>query len=157
MNSLHYLEHRLPLLFLLIALNLAGCSEPVFYPVRELTDQILVPRHGYENKLTHQTCGQYANGLCVASKFVEYDLTAKEFREQLSRLGFVCKFGDKEYKVCVDQAGFCRTTYSRNFLQKLFGGGTKQVEFLPATPVQALIDGRLRCFSPAYYDWDTIH
>lgn len=152
------MRYRKTLLLLLLLLPpLTDCSGPAVYPQGDLADQILVARHGHDGKLTNQTCLKYDKGKCVDMHLIEYDLSDKAFRDNARRLQFFCKMGGREYKICPDRPGFCRTTYPDcNWLTSIFGCD-KQVDYVPATPIAPLADAHLQCFSIAKYDWDEIN
>lgn len=147
---------RFKSLLLLLLLPLINCGSPEIYPQGELADQILVARHGHEGSLTNQTCLAYDHDKCVKESLITYDLSNQSFRDTARRLQFVCKMGGKEYKICPDKPGFCRTTDPCNWFSSTFQGCEKQIEYVPASPTQLLIDGRIRCFSRSKYDWDAI-
>lgn len=151
MNSLHSLK-----LCTLLSLLLFSCSSPRLYPQGSLGDQILVARHHHEGKLTNRVCTKYKGETCIEDSVIEYDLSSSVFREEARKLNFVCKVGGRQYKICPDQPGFCRTTYQKNWFQKIVGGGKKNVEYLSGSPTQTLIDLHIRCFSETQYDWDSI-
>lgn len=133
---------------------LSNCGSPVIYPQGDMADQILVARHGHDGKLTNQTCRKYEKGQCVDMHLIDYDISDKSFRDNARRLQFVCKMGGKEYKFCTDRPGLCRTTYDCTWLQNIFGGCTKNIEYIPANPIAPLADAHLQCFSTSKYDWD---
>lgn len=142
---------------LLLSLLLSNCTAPQTYPQGQLADQILVARHGHEGKLTNQVCTTYdKDAKCISWNLIEYDLSQQTFRDTARRLQFICKMGGKRYKICPDRPGICRTTYSCNWFTGIFGGCDKNVEYVPASPTEVLIQSHVKCFSESQYSWESI-
>lgn len=77
-------------------------------PQHELSDQILKPRRGYDGKLTNRACLEYDGKECKKDNVISYDLSDSKFRETANKLDFICNIGGKRFKICMDQAAFCR-------------------------------------------------
>ena len=77
----------------------------------------------------------------------EYLLTDATFRKTANDLGFICNIGNKRYKICPDQPGFCRTWYKNRFIIK----DKKMVDYIPADNYQFLLDAGTRCFQKDKY------
>lgn len=83
-------------------------------------------------------------------------MIAPESRQQLVRFDFVCKLAGRRFHPCEDRPGFCRRTYDCSWLELAFGACAPDVEFVPMSPYQALIDADLKCFSERAYSWDEV-
>ena len=105
---------------LLITMFFASCStvKEVFEPKsdmdevheahRPLDAQRLIPRQGYEGKLTNRVCTKWYGGECESDSTREYSLKDPAIRKRLIKLGFACRISGKRWRVCPNDAGFCR-------------------------------------------------
>lgn len=134
---------------MITAFVLSACSTEV-YPRHALVEQILKPRAGHKG-LTNRVCLEYSGDTCVRDEIVEYFLTDSQFRKTAADLGFVCKVGEKRYKICRDEPGFCRTTYRKQGFLGL--RKEKVVEFLPVDNYDFLIAAKTRCFQKDRYNF----
>lgn len=140
MNS-KYIKALWPLLLLL----LPSCQSEQIYMNVPLVSQTLKPRTGHDGKLTHSHCVKYSGDVCENNEITDYDLNDSNFRTQANQLGFVCVIGIHRYKICLDKAGFCHLNYP--VCPTPDCNGIKPIEeFIPAVPVQFLIDADLRCY-----------
>jgi hypothetical protein len=141
---------RCSLLLSLLLFN-ACASGPSSYPQHTLVDQILRPRTGYTG-LTNSWCERWEDGRCQSLKIEDHPLTP-EFRKQLNDFKFICRVGDRRFKVCVDKEGLCRREvkdcghwWCRD----------KVIEvFIPITDYQYLLNANTKCFNRNRYPyWD---
>lgn len=135
---------------------LSKCSEQKIYTQHELAEEILSARPGHDGKLTNQACLVYQGNVCTSWSVKEYDITDVNVRKELNTLNFVCKISGKRYKVCLDQPGFCRMSYTKNCLWFLCGDPTLHTDYIPIAPYQAVLDSGVKCFNQAKYGFEEI-
>jgi len=143
-------------LSLLSVVVTGGCAGVEIYPAHSLVDQIIMPRAGYDGKLTNRTCGAYKDGKCSDEKIQTYDLSDALFRKTANDLKFLCNVGGRRFKICMDKPGFCRfssETYKCGFLG--LAKCSKQIEeYLPASPYQFLLDAKVKCSNKENYPFE---
>lgn len=123
---------------LLLAIALSACET---LPKHPLSKQILRVRQGYDGHLTHRR----------DDVIQAHSLSDPEFRKTLNDLDFICRIGNKRYKVCLDKPGYCR----RKFEQKcfIFCGKRKLIweKYLPASDHLFLVAAGTTCFNKHIY------
>jgi hypothetical protein len=123
---------------------------------RPLEAQRLIPRKGYEGKLTNRICLKWYGDKCEAESIKEYSLKDKSVRELLIKLQFACHIGGKRYRVCPDREGFCRRekkTVCKKWGKKVFSRkkvcrkweDEKKESFIPVSNYNFLLDASTEC------------
>ena len=143
------LNNFLKLLCLALALVLSNCKSLQIedhYTRGSLVSQLLVFRTEYPNKLTNRS----------SDNIVSYDLTDSNVRSELDKLYFVCTINQKEYHICQDKAGLCRTLNDCAKWKKILFKPDECIEhkqeFLSSdTDLKFLVDANTECKSEIYY------
>lgn len=121
-----------------------------------LIGQRLIPRKGNEGFLTNQACLKYEGKDCVQKSLLTYDMNDPILRDRLANeLKFACKMGNKRFRICKKDPGFCRQEWGCiEWKKKLVSRktycskeGVTKKEYIPVTEYQRLIDGSLECRS----------
>ena len=124
---------------------------------RPLEKQRLIPRQGYEGRLTNRICTKWYGDKCESESTREYSLKDKATRKRLIGLNFACHVGDKRYRICPDKEGLCRRekkTYCSKWVRKHIFTNKKKCKkwkvkginkFIPITDYQFLLDSRTEC------------
>lgn len=138
-----------------LILLIPGCAgKPIEYTRQPLRDKILRPYPGKVG-LIEEACKRDEDGNCVYS-FEEYDLNDRATRMRLRDAGFVCNVAGTVYRVAQEKAGLVLERHDQKcFLA--FCGKSKEVEidFIPITNTQRLLDARTVCFSHFSFDYDS--
>lgn len=145
------------LLPLLLPVLLNNCVTEPTYLQHPLESEIISPRPGHDGKLTNRArvCVAEQDGKCIKWGFTvkEYDLSDPNFRTLVNRMGFICSVGCHRYKICIDKPGFCRVSYTSNWIGGLFGQRDRHEDYLPISPYQAVLDANVRCFNQSIYNF----
>lgn len=123
---------------------------------RPLEKQRLIPRPGFEGKLTNRVCLKFYGDLCEKESVREYDLNDEVTRNRLIDLQFACHVGGKRHRICPDKAGLCRremekvcTKWGRTIFkrEKVCRNWKEEIteKFIPITDYQFLLDSRTEC------------
>lgn len=147
-------------LWVAVVLGFACATVPTIYPEHPLSDQILKPREGFDNKLTNRAClpktdpnAPDSSPDCPLEKITAYPMFDPEFRKTVNRLNFICNVGGKRYKICLDKPGFCRFSQKQDcFLGIFCKDGELLEEYLPVEKYRFLADANTRCANKEKYD-----
>ncbi len=90
----------------LLVFLLTSCS--TLYNRGPTSTLLLRPRHGHQDKLTHQICTKKTwLGKCTSYDTKEFDLNDDAVRKLLRDLKFVCKVQGERFMVCEKSRGIC--------------------------------------------------
>jgi len=123
---------------------------------RPLEKQRLIPRPGYEGKLTCRVCLKFYGDVWQKESIREYDLNDEDTRKRLINLQFACRVSGKRHRICPEKPGLCRrekeevcVKWGRTlFKRKKVCREWKQEitnKFIPVTDYQFLLDSRTEC------------
>ncbi len=120
-----------------------------------LVGQRLIVRPKYTG-LTNQVCIEFYGNECIKKSVREYKLEDPKVRDSLNEFKFACRIGDKRYRICKDQPGFCRTEshkvcekwgrtlFKRTAICRRWGKEKKKF-YRPISDYQFLLDGATEC------------
>lgn len=91
-------------------LLLSACSTGTVYQRGPISQQLLRPRKGHQDKLTNNRCAEYKRKVCVKWDLVEYDFNDDSVRKMLRDLKFICRVGKSRFVPCPTARGICSLT-----------------------------------------------
>lgn len=141
-------------LSVLIMLLGACASIPKDYTRGALVDQILHPMPNHAGLVNSQCTHDQKTGVC-SWDYVEYDLNDRPTRIRLRDAGFVCNVGGTVYRIAQEKAGLILEKYVKSGFLGLGPKKEIEVDFIPISNYQRLLDARTTCFSHFTFDYDS--
>lgn len=88
---------------------------------------------------------EYKGEFCTDFPIIVYDMNDANFRSKANEFGMKCDIAGKRFRICMDKAGFCRSTEKCVKHTLLFWCNLYEEIYIPAKEHQYLLDANTKC------------